>query len=246
VLDLADWLMLQLAGGTWDGQPVIDADALTQTHLPWALSGMPSTSSARSGFYGLGTNVSYDYAGRLRLSHSGGFNQGAATAFTMLPSADLGAVALTNGMPIGVHESVINYFLDHVQAGSAQQDWLTLYGQVFARQYVNHSVLAGQKPPANPIPPRPETFYTGTYDNSYYRPIRITAEGGSLHLLIGPAPDDYPLQHWSGDLFAFFPTGENGVGITAATFNGGPDSTRAQSVTLEFYDTTGLGTFVRP
>jgi CubicO group peptidase (beta-lactamase class C family) len=151
-----------------------------------------------------------------------------------------------NGMPIGVPESVINYFLDHVQAGSAQQDWLTLYGQVFARQYVNHSVLAGQKPPANPIPPRPETFYTGTYDNSYYRPIRITAEGGSLHLLIGPAPDDYPLQHWSGDLFAFFPTGENGVGITAATFNAGPGSTRAQSVTLEFYDTTGLGTFVRP
>jgi len=246
VLDLADWLMLQLADGAWTGNPIIDADALAQTHLPRALSGMPSTSGARSGFYGLGTNVSYDYAGRLRLSHSGGFNQGAATAFTMLPSVGLGVVVLTNGMPIGVPESVINYFLDQVQAGSAQQDWLSLYGKVFARLYVNHSVLAGQEPPASPVPPHPEAFYTGTYDNSYYGPIRITAEGGSLHLLIGPGPDDYPLQHWSGDLFAFFPTGENAVGITAATFNADVGSTRAQNVTLEYYNTTGLGTFVRP
>jgi hypothetical protein len=106
-------------------------------------------------------------------------------------------------------------------------------------------MLAGKKPPANPVPARPDSFYTGTYDNAYYGPIRITAEGGSLHLLIGPGPDDYPLRHWSGNLFAFFPTGENAVGITAATFNVGAGP-HARSVTLEYYNTTGLGTFVRP
>ena len=152
---------------------------------------------------------------------------------------------LTNAMPIGVPESVNNYFLDYVEAGSVQQDWLTLYGEVFAGMYVNPSVLAGKQPPANPVPARPVSFYTGRYDNAYYGPIRITADGGSLHLLIGPRPDDYPLEHWSGDLFAFFPTGENALGITAATFNADAGTTQAQSVTLEYYNTTGLGTFVR-
>ena len=246
VLDLADWLMLQLAGGVWRGDQLITAGALAQTHLPRALSSLPSTPISRSGFYGLGMNVSYDYAGRLRLSHSGGFNQGAATAFTMLPSADLGIVVLTNGMPIGIPESIVNYFLDEVEAGSVQQDWLTLYGGLFAALYVNPSMLAGQKPPVNPVPARPDSFYTGPYDNAFYGPIRITSEGGSLHLLIGPGPDNYPLEHWSGNLFAFFPTGENAVGVTAATFNAGAGSTHARSVTLEYYNTTGLGTFVRP
>ncbi len=245
VLDLAKWLTLQLAGGVWNSEPLIGGTALAQTHLPHTLSSLPSTPASRSGFYGLGMNVSYDYAGRLRLSHSGAFDQGAATAFTMLPSADLGIVVVTNGMPIGVPESVINYFLDYVEAGSTQQDWLTLYGQLFAGLYVNPSQLAGQKPPAHPVPAQPDSFYAGTYANPYYGPIQIVTKGTSLHLLIGPVPDDYPLEHWSGNLFAFFPTGENAVGITAATFNPGAGNAQAASVVLEYYNTTGLGTFVR-
>lgn len=245
VRDLAKWLTLQLAGGAWNGQPLIDAGVLGQTWLPWARPGTPSTPSARSGFYGLGTNVSYDYTGRLRLSHSGGFAQGAATAFTMVPFDGLGMVVLTNGMPIGVPEAVINYFLDHVYAGTQQQKWLALFGARFAQMYVNHSELAGKNPPANPAPPHPDSFYAGAYDNPYYGRIQVTPGGGALHLLIGPDPKDYPLRHWSGDLFAFFPTGENAVGITAATFTPGAGGTLAQSVTLEYYDTTGLGTFTR-
>jgi CubicO group peptidase (beta-lactamase class C family) len=245
VRDLAKWLTLQLAGGTWNGQPLIGADALTQAWLPWARSGTPSVPRARSGFYGLGTNVSYDYTGRLRLSHSGGFAQGAATAITMVPLDGLGMVVLTNGMPIGVPEAIIGYFLDHVYAGTQQQNWLALFGERFAQMYVNHSQLAGKTPPASPVPPQPDSFYQGTYENPYYGPVEVTAGDGTLHLLIGPKPSDFPLKHWSGDLFAFFPTGENAVGITAATFTPGASGTLAQGVTLEYYDATGLGTFTR-
>ena len=87
VLDLANWLILQLAGGTWRGKTVIGSDALGQTHLPHALSSPPRSPVSRSGFYGYGMNVSYDYAGRLRLSHSGAFLQGASTTFALLPTA---------------------------------------------------------------------------------------------------------------------------------------------------------------
>jgi CubicO group peptidase (beta-lactamase class C family) len=246
VLDMANWMILQLAGGSWKGKPVIDGDALGQAHLPHALSSLPSSPVSRSGFYGYGMNVGYDYAGRLRLSHSGGFAQGAATAYTLLPSANVGIVVLTNGMPIGVPEAIAAYFLDYVEAGSVQDDWLALYGQLFDGLYVNHSELAGQTPPKPPVPAKAGSFYTGTYDNSYYGPVKIVQQGTTLHLLIGPRPDDYVLTHWSGDVFSFFPTGENALGITAATFHPGTSKSKAKSVTLEYYDTTGLGTFTRP
>lgn len=246
VLDLANWMMLLLAGGAWKGKPVIGADALSQAHLPHALSSPPTLPISRGGFYGYGINVGYDYSARLRLNHSGGFQQGAATAFTLVPSENLGIVVLTNGMPIGVPESIANYFLDYVVAGSVQDDWLTLYGHVFGAMYVNPSELAGKKPPKHPVPAKPASFYTGTYDNPYYGPIRVVSSGGSLQLLIGPRPADYVLRHWSGDLFAFYPTGENALGITAATFNANADSPLAASVTLEYYNDTGLGTFTRP
>ena len=208
VLDLANWLILQLAGGAWDGNPVIDGDALSQTHRPHALSSLPSTPISRSGFYGFGMNVGYDYAGRLRLSHSGGFNQGAATAFTLLPSAGLGIVVLTNGMPIGVPESVIAYFLDYVEAGSVQEDWLTGYEQiVFAPMYVNPSVLADQKPPEHPVPAEPDCLL--------YRNVRqflLRTDPGRIRRdITAPAHRSgrmYVLQHWSGNLSAFYPTEE--------------------------------------
>jgi CubicO group peptidase (beta-lactamase class C family) len=245
VLDMARWMRLLLAEGRWNGRALIDRDALLEGHTPQIVSGHPSTAESRSGFYGFGTNVGYDYSGRLRLTHSGAFSQGVATQFALLPSEDLGIVVLTNGMPIGVPEASTSYFLDLVVAGSFQEDWLKLYGQKLAGLYVNHSVLAGKRPPAHPKPAKPNTFYAGTYDNDFYGPIKIVSKSSGLHLLIGPHPDDYPLQHWDGKRFAFFPTGENALGITQATFTPNVAGTRAKSVTLEYYNAEDLGTFTR-
>ena len=243
VLDLARWMELLLANGVWNGRAVIDADALGEAHLPRILSSHPSTPASRSGFYGCGTNVGYDYSGRLRLNHSGAFSAGASTVYSLLPSEDLGIVVLTNGMPIGLPESISAYFLDLVVAGSFQEDWLELFGDVFAGLYVNHSVLAGTSKPTHPRPARPDDFYLGTYDNDYYGSIRVVSRSSELHVLIGPHPDDYPLTHWDGDLFALYPTGENAVGISAATFTPDLSGAHAASVTLEYYNKTGRGVF---
>jgi CubicO group peptidase (beta-lactamase class C family) len=245
VLDMARWMRLLLAEGRFKGRALIDRDALVDAHTPQILSGHGSTPISRSGFYGFGTNVSYDYSGRLRLNHSGGFAQGAATQFALLPSEDLGIVTLTNGMPIGVPEATSANFFDWVVAGSIQADWLKLFRSRLELMYVNHSVLAGKRPPARPKPAKPSGFYAGTYRNNYYGPIKIVAESDGLHLLIGPDPNDYPLGHWDGNRFSFYPTGENAVGISAATFTPNAAATRAQSVTLEYYDADGLGAFTR-
>ena len=50
----------------------------------------PATPETRTGFYGLGWNVSYDDRGRVQIGHSGAFNLGAATSVLMLPGEELG------------------------------------------------------------------------------------------------------------------------------------------------------------
>ena len=245
VVDLAKWMILRLAGGRWLGQPVIDADALLETDTPRSVSAPPGTSAGRAGFYGLGADLGYDYSGRARLSHSGAFAQGAATNYTLLPDQDLGIVVLTNGMPLGIPESITAYFLDLVVGGAIENDWFALYSDLFAQLYVNHSVLADKRPPAYPKPAERNAFYTGTYRNDYYGTIHVVSRGSRLHVLMPPRPTDYPLRHWDGDLFAFYPVGENAVGISAATFEPGPGHHRAARLILEYYDKTHLGTFTR-
>ena len=184
VLDMARWMRLMLAEGRRNGHVLIESDALLEAHRPQIMSSPPSTGESRASFYGFGTNVGYDYSGRLRLTHSGGFSQGAATQYALLPSEDLGIVVLTNGMPIGVPEATTSYFLDLVVAGSIQEDWLKLYGPRFDAFYVNHSVLAGKRPPAHPKPAKADAFYAGTYNNDFYGPIKIVAA------VVGPASAD--------------------------------------------------------
>ena len=118
VNDMAKWLRLELANGKYDGKQIVDAKALLEARRPQVVSGPPGSPIARTQFYGYGMNVGYDEAGRLRLSHSGAFGLGAATTISMLPSERLGIVVLTNGMPIGVPESLIADFLDLAELGS--------------------------------------------------------------------------------------------------------------------------------
>lgn len=242
VIDLAEWLQFQLADGG-NGE-VVDSANLAVMHRPAILMAPPSLPSARSSFYGQGLDIGDDGAGRVRWNHSGAFFQGASTQIYMLPSAGLGIVTLTNGMPVGAPEAVGASFFDLVEASKIQRDWLAGYGMLFAADMANHSKLADKQPPAHPTPAKPNAFYVGTYDNAFYGSIRIVEAGGTLHLLIGPNPNDYPLTHWDGNEFSFFPTGENAVGITAADFTANASGTHAASVVLEYYDDDGLGTFV--
>jgi len=251
VVDLAKWMILKLADGKWDGKQVIGADALLEADSPHSVSGSPGTAASRAGFYGFGTNVSDDYSGRVRLSHSGAFLQGAATNHILLPDQQLGIMALTNGMPVGLPEAVNAYFMDLVIGGTIENDWFGLYSQVIEQEYVNPSELAGKKPPAHPAPARPGSFYTGTYHSDFYGTIEIVARHGQLRVLMPPRPTDYPLRHWDGNVFALYPTGENALGISAATFAPGRAGRRAATLTLEYYDNltyadgTGVGVFRR-
>ncbi len=238
--DVARWLALVMGNGTYDGVQIASPEALLPTITPQVISVPSANPKARASFYGHGFNVSVTSSGRTEYSHSGAFELGAATAFAVLPSENVGLIALTNTAPIGVPETLAAEFMDLVQYGEIREDWAKLYQQAFASMAEPEGSLVGKQPSADPAPARPLTTYVGEYANPYWGPAKITETNGALQLSLGPRGDSFPLSHWDGDTFTFTLQGENAPPgtISAATFS-------PNSLTLEYFDQDKLGTFTR-
>lgn len=241
--DLAQWLRLQLADGKFEGNQVIAAGPLGETHRPQVISHPPENPATdRAGFYGLGWNVNYDEQGRVRLGHSGGFTMGAATAVGLLPNDKLGILVLTNGAPIGVPETIAFSFFDLVLAGKVEKDWLKLVGGMFKQ--MEGTPKDYSKPPAKPTPALPAAAYVGTYRNDYYGDIEVIEKGTTLQLQMGPKKLTLPMRHWDRDVFIYQPVGESANGQSAVSFRIGIDR-QADSVRIENLDADGQGTLAR-
>lgn len=238
--DMARWMTMVLADGSYEGKQVVAPDALLPAVSPQAVSAPPATPQARAGEYGFGFNVGTSPAGRVVWSHSGAFDQGAATAFTLIPSAHVGIVTLTNAAPIGVPETLNAEFADLVQFGEVRQDWWELYREAFEQVNAPTGALVGKSPPPDPAPAGPLEDYAGVYGNDYFGPAKVAATSTGLAVTLGPANVTMPLRHWDGDTFVFSPVGEsaNPGTVSQARFDG-------DRLWLEFYDGAGRGTFTR-
>jgi CubicO group peptidase (beta-lactamase class C family) len=246
VRDMAQWMRLQLGDGVVDGRQLVASGPLRETHFPLIMRGEPETSTDRASFYGLGWNVSYDEAGRVRLSHSGGFALGAATAVMLVPAEQLGIVVLTNAAPVGVAEAVGLSFLDLALVGMIQRDWLATVGPAVAAA-AQLPYGAGMDYSQSPEPqgaPHGLDSYVGTYENDFFGPVEVSSSDGQLVLREGPNLVGYALRHWEGDVFLYQPKGENAGGLSRVNFAVGSDQSAA-SVTIENLDIDGEGTFVR-
>ena len=231
VKDLAQWMTMVLAGGKVGDTQVIDPTVLQQGITPSdRLNGRATVADARSRFYGYGVNVDVTSTGHMKWSHSGAFYIGAATAYAMLPAADVGIVALTNAAPVGAPEAVTTTFTDLVRTGTVERDWLTYFGNQFATLFTNRSVVAGP-PPASPKPARPLTDYVGTYSNAYLGDVTVAESGGALRVTLGPENLSAPLTHYDGDVFSWLTPGQTHDPVSAVTFGGSASgSTTAMNI----------------
>ncbi len=232
VADLAHWLTMILAEG--------GSEALLPAVTPQIVSRRPTEPAMRAGFYGYGFNVGTTSAARTQLSHSGAFELGAAANFVVLPSADVGIVALTNATPSGVPETLTAEFADLVQFGEVREDWRGLYRDAFADLDAPVGSLVGKTPPTSPAPAPPLPELAGTYANDYWGPATVTERDGKLTLSLGPNAEPWPLTHWDGNVFTFGFLSENAPPgtISKASFNG-------DTLELEYFDAEGKGTFTR-
>jgi CubicO group peptidase (beta-lactamase class C family) len=241
--DLARWVRLQLAAGKFEGKQLIAAKALGETHRPQIIKTPPENPATdRASFYGLGWNVNYDDGGRVRLGHSGGFDLGAATVVSLLPSEKLGILVLTNAAPIGVAEAIAASYFDLVLEGKVTRDWAKLFAALF--KSAADPTTDYSKPPAKKSPPLLSEAYLGTYRNDYFGDVEVVEEEGALRLRMGPKKTAFPLRHWDRDVFLYQPVGEMAGGLSGVTFQVGPDR-RGVKVVVENLDVHGQGTFTR-
>ncbi|OMC11679.1 serine hydrolase [Mycobacterium sp. SP-6446] len=240
VNDMARWLTMLLANGTYNGQRITSPEALLPAVTPQAVSRPPTTPKSRASFYGHGFAVSVNSSGRTTYSHSGAFTLGESTNFVVMPSEDLAIIALTNAAPFGVPETLTAQFMDLVQYGQIREDWASVYKNAIAPINNPEGSLVGKKPPANPAPARPLSDYAGTYSNDYWGPAIVSERDGVLQLELGPKNQKFTLTHWDGDTFTFALTNENAPPgtVSKATFAG-------NTLNLEYYDANKLGTFNR-
>lgn len=245
IADVARFLRLHLAGGTFEGRQVVEAETLAATYAPHAMPAPPRTPLSRASFYGLGWNVGYDHRGRLEIGHAGAFYIGASTYLGLIPGEQLGIAVVTNGEPIGVPEGIARTFIDIADNGRQTVDWLPLFARVFAAMRTAEAAPFDYgAPPVDARKPGALTTYVGRYDNPYYGPLTVADRNGHLTMELGPRPETFELTHHDGDTFTFQPIGENAVPRAGVTFGRQPEGVVSRLV-IDFYDQTGLGTFVR-
>ena len=245
--DIARWMALVLGEGTLDGEEIIPADALTPALNPHVFTGHGGPPENRPSMYGYGFNVGVDATGRVQLSHSGAFVQGAATNVRLIPDLGLAIVVLTNAAPVGAAEAITSEFVDVAEFGAVTRDWVAGYGQALGHYLDPAGDLAGQDAPADPAPSAPLETYAGEYASAYFGTARVAVDGASLVVRLGPDGGyELPLTHWDGDTFAAVPTGENAPdgSLTSVTFVRDAAGV-AREMTIAFFDANGLGTWVR-
>ena len=216
VRDLSQWLRMQIAGGRWNGEQIIEAQALKETHQPTICKGESTNGECDPGvgFYGLGWDVSLDNAGHETLSHSGAFLLGTSTTVRFSPLDDIGIIVLSNTTPIGVPESIALTFMDLFQRGKLRvADWFEQLSPVFKKMtddVENASPNYSKMPsPGSPSPGGPLGSYVGRYFNRYFGAVEIVKERDSLVMLLPPLGQHYDLQHWDGDTFTYYIAGES-------------------------------------
>ncbi|MDM0085069.1 serine hydrolase [Variovorax sp. J31P179] len=237
VNDLAHWMSLVLQDGSYQGLPVLKAEALLPAISAQIVNAPADSATARAGFYGYGFNVGTSSSGRVKLSHSGAFLLGAGTAFSMIPSAGVAIVTLTNASPVGAAEALNASFDDLVEFGKPTRDWYAAYSERMASLFALDGSLAGQPAPTQPAPALGNGAYTGRYANDYYGDAVVEVSGGGLLLRMGPTGTKiYALRHWSGNTFVFDLSGENAEpgSLSRIDFRPGAPGV-SQSLQIEYY-----------
>lgn len=245
VRDLAEWVRMQLAGGMYNGEQVIDSAALGLTHIPQIMRG-PSPVTGRPSFYALGWGVDTNVDGRITWRHNGAFTHGARTDALLLPDEQLGIVVLTNAFPTGAPDALSDSFYDFVFHGEPRRDWFAIYNAGFQAIFdaFGGDLTRFATPPDPVLPPLPDSAYVGAYANDYLGEVRVEAADGGLQVVIGPDEQIWPLTHWDRDVFTYVAFPEPPAPLVAARFTI-DDTGQAAELLLENMNDIGLGTVRR-
>jgi CubicO group peptidase (beta-lactamase class C family) len=179
VLDLAQWLKCEIAGGKCDGRQIISKQSLDEMARyqiavePSAtlLAAMPHETKFLG--YGMGL-YTHNLFGHQVLRHSGGI-EGFATTCGYIPDKQVGIVILTNGDSaccMGVFYRLCEFYM-----GLSGHDWISRISRAYAatdgKWVHDHPLEKLAKRLAGTKPTHPLEDYCGKYESKVYGSMRI-------------------------------------------------------------------------
>ena|GEM_PF-39472 len=200
VLDMANWVLLNLNKGKFGGKQIISEASLSQVHSPQIV--MPSSiqhDEILYSSYAMGWMVE-PYRGHLLLHH-GGSVDGFFAMVAFLPRDNFGAVILSNlnGNPV---PTIIMYNLIDRILGLEEIDWSkrTRDQQAKRREEAEKRQKEADKDRIlNTTPSHPLEDYAGEYEHPAYGTISVAK--GEAGLSLKTPVVEGPLVHYHYDVF---------------------------------------------
>ncbi|MCA1573520.1 MAG: serine hydrolase, partial [Acidobacteria bacterium] len=205
VVDMAQWVRLQLVQGEYQKQRLLSSGAAKEMQTSQTvIRAEPPYSllypEAHFLNYGLGWFL-HDFRGRKVVEHGGAID-GMRAQVAMIPEEKLGLVILTNmhgtTLPLALMYRIFDAYL-----GAPPRDWGANMLKTI-KSFEEQGKAAQKKSEAERVKDtRPSLAlpeYAGTYKNDLYGEVRITHENGKLGVRFGPAFTS-GLEHWHYDTF---------------------------------------------
>ncbi len=178
----ANWLLMQLDTGKFEGKQIIPKSAILKTWQPQTIvSGQKSgLLPSQFGLYALGWFVQ-DYAGRRVIAHTGGVD-GFVSSTCFLPEERLGILVFTNTDANGFYDA-LRLQIQDAFLGQPYKNFSELFLNGFRENdRLDRDRLANLRAEAakKPNPSLPLTAYAGRYQHPVYGAAEVTptADGG--------------------------------------------------------------------
>jgi CubicO group peptidase (beta-lactamase class C family) len=206
VTDMAKWLRMLLAKGTFEGKTVAKPDTIAEVLKPQMLLaniGYPAARKAQPHFYAYGLGwFLQDYKGRLLAMHTGSL-YGANALAAVMPEERLGLVIFVNASTVDFRHAFMYDVIDRF-LHSRDKDWnaelLKLYGGLQAEEDTRRAEAIRARPQKTQ-PSRPLADYAGKYFDPLVGETHIVlSKDGKLTLAMQPNAT-FELTHWSYDSF---------------------------------------------
>jgi len=222
VVDMANWVMLNLNKGKFAGKPVVSEASMTQIQSPQMvvqdpifllLSNFPETYYPS---YGLGWFLT-SYRGHTLLHHGGNID-GFSAMVSFMPRDNMGLVVLSNlngtFLPYAVMFNIYDRLL-----GLDQKPWAQRFKEIIDKMKAEAEKAqkeADKDRQLNTKPSHPLEDYVGEYAHSGYGTVSVLKDGDGLKARYNGR--DFTLSHYHYDVFDLKDPQEPEGGATKVTF----------------------------
>lgn len=206
VVDMAQWVRLQLNNGKYDGKQIISAANINEMHSPQTIIPLAGTMKfmypeAHFLNYGMGWFLS-DYRGKKLVEHGGAID-GMRALVAMIPEEKIGVVILTNRGGTILPQPLAYKIFDAYLGTKEQKDWSAEMLKTM-KSLEEQGKAAAAKMEAERVkgtsPSLDLEKYAGDYKSEMYGDVKIMFQKGKLTAKFGPNFNG-ELEHWHYDVF---------------------------------------------